>query len=126
MLPVDVYMRTVGVKRNVDRAIDKMSAKYRAPLEAYAAGVNAFLKAHKSLPLEFILTGYEPEHWTIYDCGYVFGALTMDAVHFLPQSRPRLFIVAVRKDLDAVSDLARDRPSPNYFFQVYSKSQTGS
>lgn len=30
--------------------------------------------------------------------GYVFGALCMDAKHFLPQSRPRLFIVAILKD----------------------------
>ncbi len=76
MLPVDVYMRSVGIKRNVDRAIDKMPAKNRAPLEAYAAGVNAFLKTHSNLPLEFVLTGYTPEPWTIYDCGYVFGALS--------------------------------------------------
>ncbi|MBM3607920.1 MAG: DNA cytosine methyltransferase, partial [Alphaproteobacteria bacterium] len=31
--------------------------------------------------------------------GYVFGALTIDAVHFVPQSRPRLFIIAVREDI---------------------------
>lgn len=30
------------------------------------------------------------------DQGYVVGALEMDAVHWLPQSRPRLFIVAMR------------------------------
>lgn len=30
--------------------------------------------------------------------GYVFGPLVMDAALFLPQSRPRLFIVAVRDD----------------------------
>lgn len=76
MLPVDVYMRSVGIKRNVDRAIDNMPAKNRAPLEAYAAGVNAFLKTHSNLPLEFVLTGYTPEPWTVYDCGYVFGALS--------------------------------------------------
>lgn len=28
MLPVDVYMRTVGIRRNVDRAIDKLTDKY--------------------------------------------------------------------------------------------------
>lgn len=76
MLAADVYMRSVGIKRNVDRAIDKMPAKYREPLEAYAAGVNAFLKNHSNLPLEFVLTGYTPEPWTVYDCGYVFGALS--------------------------------------------------
>ncbi|MBV6492660.1 MAG: Acyl-homoserine lactone acylase QuiP [Turneriella sp.] len=75
MLPVDVYMRTVGVARNVDRAIRSMDAKHKKPLEAYAAGVNAFLKTHKNLPIEFTLTGYTPEPWTIEDCGYAFGAL---------------------------------------------------
>ena len=30
--------------------------------------------------------------------GYVFGPLVVDAVHFLPQSRPRLFIVAVKSN----------------------------
>lgn len=31
--------------------------------------------------------------------GYRFGAIVLDAVHFVPQSRPRVFIVAVRNDL---------------------------
>ena len=30
--------------------------------------------------------------------GYRFGALVIDAVHFLPQSRPRLFVIAVAED----------------------------
>jgi len=34
----------------------------------------------------------------IADAGYRFGALVIDAVDFVPQSRPRLFIVAVGKD----------------------------
>jgi DNA (cytosine-5)-methyltransferase 1 len=37
--------------------------------------------------------------------GYRFGAVVIDAVHFLPQSRPRLFIIAVRA--------ARPVPDPN-------------
>ena len=31
--------------------------------------------------------------------GYVVGALTIDAAHFLPQSRPRLFILCAREEL---------------------------
>lgn len=30
---------------------------------------------------------------------YKFGALVIDARHFVPQSRPRLFVIAVRKDI---------------------------
>ena len=37
--------------------------------------------------------------------GYQFGAVVMDAAHFLPQSRPRLFIVAVRSDLSVPAGL---------------------
>lgn len=32
--------------------------------------------------------------------GYRFGAMVIDAVHFLPQSRPRLFIIGARADLE--------------------------
>lgn len=34
--------------------------------------------------------------------GYRFGALVIDAVRFVPQSRPRLFIVAIRRDAAAI------------------------
>ncbi len=34
------------------------------------------------------------------DAGYRFGAMVIDARHFVPQSRPRVFIVAVRPDLE--------------------------
>lgn len=35
--------------------------------------------------------------------GYRFGGIVIDAVHFVPQSRPRLFIIAIREDLFAES-----------------------
>jgi DNA (cytosine-5)-methyltransferase 1 len=42
--------------------------------------------------------------------GYVVGALTIDAAHFLPQSRPRLFVVAVQSDLAIPPRLAASEP----------------
>jgi DNA (cytosine-5)-methyltransferase 1 len=42
--------------------------------------------------------------------GYQFGAVVMDAAHFLPQSRPRLFIVAVRSTLSVPAGLIADGP----------------
>jgi DNA (cytosine-5)-methyltransferase 1 len=42
--------------------------------------------------------------------GYVFGPMVIDAVHFLPQSRPRLFIVAVKSDVFS-SQFSSDKPS---------------
>ena len=48
--------------------------------------------------------------------GYRFGALEIDARYFRPQSRPRLFVTALRKDIpipaDLVLDAAPDSLSP--------------
>lgn len=43
--------------------------------------------------------------------GYRCGALEIDAKDFLPQSRPRLFVVALRSDLDVPSELCLAGPS---------------
>lgn len=43
--------------------------------------------------------------------GYRFGALVIDAHHFLPQSRPRLFIVAQRADLEPPPDCLASGPA---------------
>jgi DNA (cytosine-5)-methyltransferase 1 len=47
----------------------------------------------------------------LHALSYRFGALVMDAVHFVPQSRPRLFIVAVKSDTHFPGLLCEDNPS---------------
>lgn len=42
--------------------------------------------------------------------GYRYGAMVIDARHFLPQSRPRLFVVAVRSDVPIPAALLTDAP----------------
>ncbi|MFT4040425.1 MAG: DNA cytosine methyltransferase [Thermomicrobiales bacterium] len=42
-----------------------------------------------------------------------FGALVIDAARFLPQSRPRVFVVAVDRTVD-VAAFAGDQPSPDW------------
>jgi DNA (cytosine-5)-methyltransferase 1 len=42
---------------------------------------------------------------------YRFGALVMDAVHFVPQSRPRLFIIGIRSDARIPEVLTAAEPS---------------
>jgi DNA (cytosine-5)-methyltransferase 1 len=44
--------------------------------------------------------------------GYALGAMVIDAVHFVPQSRPRLFIVAADVSLRIPSQLVTDVPTP--------------
>jgi DNA (cytosine-5)-methyltransferase 1 len=45
---------------------------------------------------------------------YLFGALIINAVHFVPQSRPRLFIIAVRKGFPLPSKLMLSSPSQDW------------
>jgi DNA (cytosine-5)-methyltransferase 1 len=42
--------------------------------------------------------------------GYRFGALIVDAVHFVPQSRPRLFIIGLLSNVALPAGLASDGP----------------
>ena len=43
--------------------------------------------------------------------GYRFGAVVIDARHFVPQSRPRLFIIGIRGDLGVTGELIGGSPS---------------
>jgi DNA (cytosine-5)-methyltransferase 1 len=45
------------------------------------------------------------------NAGYVVGALVINAVHFVPQSRPRLFIIAVDRDANIPCGLKADSPT---------------
>ena len=46
--------------------------------------------------------------------GYVFGALLVDAIHFVPQSRPRVFIVAVDGKVAIPAALKAEGPLPQW------------
>lgn len=50
----------------------------------------------------------------LYSAGYQFGAVVIDAKHFVPQSRPRLFFIAVAEDLPVPASLRRTRPDEHY------------
>ncbi len=64
-VPFDRMFRIVGIKR-ISAAVEQhITPESSARLEAYAAGVNAFIETHKGkLPVEFDLLRYEPEPWT--------------------------------------------------------------
>jgi penicillin G amidase len=65
-LPQDRFLRTVGFGRAARSAWTTMPARAKADVEAYIAGINAFLATHHGgrLPPEFTLLGFEPEPWT--------------------------------------------------------------
>jgi penicillin amidase len=66
-LETDRFLRTLGVRRSAEANLRTLDAETRKLLEAYAAGVNAFLAADPVLPPEFWLTGARPEPWTPAD-----------------------------------------------------------
>ncbi len=67
-LDTDKFIRTLGVRRAAERAYPGLKPETRAALDAYAAGVNAFLAQRKGLlPPEFLMMGVEPEPWTPTD-----------------------------------------------------------
>lgn len=54
----------------------------------------------------------------LVDGGYRFGALVLDAVHFVPQSRPRLFVIAVREDRKIPAMLTFDEPGASLWWRT--------
>ena len=64
-LPIDRFTRMLGLYRAAQKQYDALSPELRAVLDAYAAGVNAFLATRRgALPPEYYLIGAAPEPWT--------------------------------------------------------------
>jgi len=49
---------------------------------------------------------------SLVEIGYSVGAVIIDAAHFVPQSRSRLFIIAVRNDLSIPDAILSNGPNP--------------
>lgn len=63
-LKIDRFIRTLGLYRAAQAQLTLMKKDERALLDAYAAGVNAFLHNHTgALSPEFAVLGHEPERW---------------------------------------------------------------
>lgn len=82
-------------------------------------GLAAELRAPKIIVLENVygaLTANQGRDFAIICrclalAGYRFGAMILDAVAFLPQSRPRMFLVAIRGDIPIPSRLVANGPA---------------
>ena len=61
---IDRQMRVLGLYRAAEAEIPFLSPAMKRALDAYAAGVNAFLQSRRgALPPEFLLLGFAPEPW---------------------------------------------------------------
>jgi penicillin amidase len=76
-LPADVELRTIGIRRAAERSIGLISPASRAAIDAYAAGVNAYVAQLAQLPPEYQaleITRFQP--WTALDTVAVAKLLT--------------------------------------------------
>jgi DNA (cytosine-5)-methyltransferase 1 len=73
------------------RLVEKLVKEGRPPSVVVLENVCGALTSHGGADFAAICTA-------LTKSGYRFGAMVLDAVHFVPQSRPRLFIVALRMD----------------------------
>jgi len=66
-LETDRFMRTLGLRRAAQANHAHLDEDARATLDAYAAGVNAFLATRPVLPPEFLFLRVRPEPWSPVD-----------------------------------------------------------
>ncbi len=65
-LPLDRWLRMLGMRRVAEQEASLLSAETLAVLEAYAAGVSTRI-ARGRLPVEFTLLRFKPEPWAVPD-----------------------------------------------------------
>lgn len=87
------------------RLIEALDRNDRAPALVVLENVCGALTSHGGR--DFARIGS-----ALVGSGYSFGAMVMDAVAFLPQSRPRLFIVATKRGISEISENLQARTPP--------------
>lgn len=85
------------------RLMKALAKEERAPSVIVLENVCGALTSHGGKDFAAISSG-------LAGGGYRFGTVLIDAVRFVPQSRPRLFIVAVREDLTILESLTQAEP----------------
>lgn len=67
-LNVDRLARTLGFRRLATAMWDVIDDRSREDALSYSKGVNAFVRGHDSLPVEFALLHHRPSPWSPVDC----------------------------------------------------------
>jgi penicillin amidase len=118
LLPLDRFMRTLGMHRCAPKVWESLSKDARDLIEAYVAGINAFIAEHAKggVAPEFALLRFKPQPWTGVDVvlmskmlawslggTYVTELLRNDLIEVLGAERARQLL----------PDYFRDEPSPS-------------
>ena len=78
-LATDRLARTLGLARLAQSTWEQLDDQTRADVEAYTAGVNAYLQSNPALPIEFTLLRHRPQPWRPLD-SVAYGRLQMWAL----------------------------------------------
>lgn len=122
---VDTYTRTLGLYRLAGQSLAGLSPQSRALLDAYAAGVNAYLKTRSGpLPIEFALMGATPEPWRPIDSAAVlkFMELNLSGDAFGELARAQLAQHLSKQQIEDLFPPSPGEPAnplPGYFMTIF-------
>ncbi len=103
-LPQDAFMRTLDLYGSAESAWLALSPEAQASLRAYAAGINAWLKAAPVLPPEFLMLGVKPKPWTEMDSLAWSKVFALDLAGNMKQEASNL-VASQYLDKQALADL---------------------
>ena len=89
------------------RIVQELKSEGRKPSMIVLENVYGTLTSHEGKDFEAIAKSVAGE-------GYNLGAIVMDAVQFVPQSRPRVFIICVDENLAIPDEVICERASPSW------------
>jgi penicillin amidase len=124
-LGTDRFLRTLGLHRAAEQIWTDYDPGLKAVLEAYAAGVNAYVDTHRNrLPLEFTILGVDPAPWTPVDTITWAGAMSLTLCGNYKEELLRARLIAAVGQAKALELMPPY--DPNGPFVVPSASTTGA
>ncbi|HEY1780964.1 MAG TPA: DNA cytosine methyltransferase [Roseiarcus sp.] len=124
-----------GSNRGLGRERDKVTTRSGTfwPFWKLMRGLAQEGRAPRAIVLENVygcLTSHEGRDFAalasaLTELGYRFGAAVIDAVHFVPQSRPRVFFIALRGEQPIPASLIAEGPQASWHPPALIKAQAG-
>lgn len=113
-LELDRDSRRLRMRRIAEQAYVSLPPEDRAPLAAYARGVNWFIQTHlHALPVEFTLLGYQPRPWSVVDTILI-------GLHMYRDLTTTWKDEILKRDMLAAGDRAHDRAKVDFLFPARS------
>ena len=124
-----------GSYRGLGREGDKVTTRSGTfwPFWKLIRGLAQAGRAPRAIVLENVygcLTSHEGNDFAalasaLTELGYRFGAAVVDSVHFVPQSRPRVFFIAFRGDQPIPASLIAEGPQARWHPSALSEAYSG-